>query len=120
MGHSLTYRLPDFNWTAAYRVIVRGIGPRSIEAVQVDLTGTLRIANESAANFPKARISVYGVDSAFLPPRKPFGLLALNPDTPLTDLWLGPPPATLPLPSYYLSPPKPGFRLRPGGNPVCA
>ena len=101
MGHSLTYRLPDFNWTAYYRVIVRGIGPESIDAAQVDLTAFLRIHNRTAAGFPAARISCVGTDPSFQPPAKPFGLLDLNPDTALTDLWLAP-QAPAPLtPSFY-------------------
>lgn len=101
MGHSLTYRLPGFHWTAFYRVTVRGIGPESIDAVQVDLAAFLRIQNDTPAAYPKARISWVGVDTAFLPPPKPFGLLELNPDTPLTDLWLrAADPAEL-VPSLY-------------------
>lgn len=88
MGHSLTYRLPDFDWTAFYRVIVRGIGPESISAVQVDLTAYLRIQNGTSSPYPDARVSLVGVDRSLLPPAKPFGLLDLNPDSPLSDLWL--------------------------------
>ena len=101
MGHSLTYRLPDFDWSAFYRVVVRGIGPTSIEAVQVDLMGYLRIRNGTAAAFPGARISVVGTDEARQPPPKPFGLLALNPDTALTDRWLLPPAAEPLVPAVY-------------------
>ncbi len=101
MGHSLTYRLPDFHWTAFYRVTVRGIGPESIDTVQVDLAAFLRIQNGTAAAYPDARISWVGVDSSLRPPPKPFGLLDLNPDTALTDLWLSPQtPAPL-IPSLY-------------------
>lgn len=101
MGYSLTYRLPGFNWSAFYRVTVRGIGPESIEAVQVDLAAVLRIQNDTTAVFPDARISWVGVDAAFLPPPKPFGLLDLNPDTPLTDLWLRPADPAAPVPALY-------------------
>ncbi len=90
MGHSLTYRLPDFNWEALYRLTVRGIGPESIGTVQVDLTAFLRIQNGNDAAYPAARVSLVGVDEALQPPPKPFGLLELNPDTALTDLWLAP------------------------------
>jgi hypothetical protein len=101
MGHSLTYRLPDFDWSAFYRVVVRGIGPTSIEAVQVDLMGYLRIRNGTAAAFPGARVSVVGRDAARQPPPKPFGLLDLNPDTALTDRWLAPPAAAPLAPAEY-------------------
>jgi len=101
MGHSLTYRLPDFNWSAFYRVTVRGIGPESIEAVQVDLTANLRIQNRTATAYPGARISLIGADQALQPPPKPFGLLDLNPDTALTDLWLAPERPEPGIPSLY-------------------
>ena len=101
MGHSLTYRLPDFDWSAFYRVVVRGIGPTSIEAVQVDLAGYLRIRNGTAAAYPGARISVVGTDAALQSRPKPFGLLDLNPDTALTDLWLRPAPAAPLVPAVY-------------------
>ncbi len=101
MGHSLTYRLPDFGWNAFYRVVVRGIGPESIDAVQIDLTGYLRIQNGTSASYPDARVSLVGVDDALQPPAKPFGLLALNPDTALTDLWLRPPDSEPLVPAVY-------------------
>jgi len=88
MGHSLTYRIPDFNWEAQYRLTVRGIGRESIDAVQVDLTAYLSIQNGNAKAYPAARVSLVGVDESLQPPPKPFGLLALNPNTALTDLWL--------------------------------
>ena len=101
MGHSLTYRLPDFDWSVFYRVIVRGIGPESIDAVQVDLAAYVRIRNGTAATFPEARVSLVGADESLQPPPKPFGLLDLNPDTALTDLWLAPPEAEPPIPFRY-------------------
>lgn len=101
LGHSLTYRLPKFNWDVFYLVTVRGIGPQSIDSVQVDLTGFLRIQNGTAAAYPAARVSLVGVDASLLPPPKPFGLLDLNPDTALTDLWLMPPESAPLLPSSY-------------------
>ena len=101
MGHSLTYRLPGFDWRAYYRLTVRGIGPESVDAVQVDLTGYLRIENKTGAAFPEALVSWTGVDDATLPPPKPFGLLDLNPDTALTDLWLAPQNTEPPVPAAY-------------------
>ena len=101
MGHSLTYRLPGFDWTAFYRVVVRGIGPESIDAVQIDLAGYLRIHNRTSGSYPDARISLVGADVALQPPPKPFGLLALNPDTALTDRWLLPPQSEPLVPAVY-------------------
>ena len=88
LGHSLTYRLPQLDWSVFYRVTVRGIGLESTDAVQVDLTALVRIQNDTSAEYPHARVSLVGADSSSLPPPKPFGLLDLNPDSPLSDLWL--------------------------------
>ncbi len=88
LGHSLTYRLPHLNWSAFYRVTVRGIGPESSDAVQVDLTALVRIQNDTSAEYPHATLSLVGSDESSYPPPKPFGLLDLNPDSPLSDLWL--------------------------------
>lgn len=107
LGHSLTYRLPGFNWQAFYRVIVRGIGPESIESVQVDLDAFLHIQNNTAATFPDARVAIVGPDESLLPATKPFGLLALDYDNPLTDLWRNPPAPNRwsPRPIRWMSPP---------------
>ena len=101
MSHSITYRLPNFDWTAFYRVVVRGIGPESIDAVQVDLAGVLRIRNGTGTGYPDARISLVGADAALQPPPKPFGQLDLNRDTALTDLWFAPLALAPPIPALY-------------------
>lgn len=101
MGHSLTYRLPGLSWQAFYRVVVRGIGPQSIQSVQVDLAAYIAIVNETATAFPDARISLMGGADARTPPPKPFGLLGVNPDTPLSDLWLYRPEPAVSLAHYY-------------------
>jgi|LSQX01.1.fsa_nt_gb hypothetical protein len=101
MGHSLTYRLPGLDWDAFYQITVRGVGPESLDAVQVDLAGYLRIRNRSGREFPSAQISLSGSDMPGPPPARPFGQLALDPNNPLTDLWLQPPKAGEPLPTFY-------------------
>ncbi|NLG35015.1 MAG: hypothetical protein GX548_06650 [Lentisphaerae bacterium] len=88
MGHSLTYRLPGFDWEANYHITVRGIGPKSIQSVQMDLAAYVRIENGTDASYPDARLSLVGRDGSQRPPPRPFGRLDLNPDTPLSDLWL--------------------------------
>ena len=101
MGHSLTYRLPGFDWQAFYRVTVRGIGPESIDAVQVDVAAYLRIQNDTATAYPDARVSLVGTDESLQPPPKPFGLVDLDPNNPLTDLWRAPPAPEPLVPAAY-------------------
>lgn len=101
MGHSLTYHLPGLDWNAFYRITVRGIGPQSIDAVQVDLAGFLRIQNNTVTAFSNTVLSLVGVDAALLPPPKPFGLLDLNPDSALSDLWLSLREPVSLLPAHY-------------------
>lgn len=101
LGHSLTYRLPRWNWAAFYRVTVRGIGTESTDAVQVDLVAHVRIQNDTSVGFRQAKISLVGSDSAGLPPLPPFGLLDLNPDSPLSDLWLSHHSSSPPVPILY-------------------
>lgn len=88
MGHSLAYRLPGLGWTASYRVVVRGIGPESIQSVQVDVSASVRIRNETPTAFPDANVSLVGADPSLLPSRKPFGRLDLNLESPLSSLWM--------------------------------
>ncbi|MDD2239545.1 MAG: hypothetical protein PHI93_02670 [Kiritimatiellae bacterium] len=101
MGHSLTYCLPGLDWRAFYRIVVRGIGPESIQSVQVDVEAHIQIHNKTSASFPHAQLSLTGSDAPLHPPPKPFGLLALNPDTPLSDLWLFRPASPTRLPHHY-------------------
>ena len=101
LGHSLTYRLPQMDWSAFYRVTVRGIGPESSDTVQVDLTALVRIQNDTSAEYSHAKVSLVGADASSLPPPKPFGLLDLNPDSPLSDLWLARHSETQPIPFLY-------------------
>ena len=101
LGHSLTYRLPQMDWSAFYHVTVRGIGLESTDAVQVDITALVRIHNDTSAEFPRAIVSLMGADSTLLPPPKPFGRLDLNPDSPLSDLWLSRQERMQPIPSLY-------------------
>ena len=101
MGHSLTYRLPGLNWRTFYRIVVRGIGPESIQSVQVDVDAHVQIRNETPATFANARLSLTGSDATLHSRPKPFGLLALNPDTPLSDLWLFNPTPPPRLPHHY-------------------
>ena len=41
MGHSITFRLSGFSWTARYHMTLRGLGGSSLKQAQIDLTGTV-------------------------------------------------------------------------------
>lgn len=103
MGHALTYRLPGLDWQAFYNVTVRGAGAKSGTEAQVDIHALLLLQNKTGTSFSDVDMTFLGIDQAKLPPPKPFGLLAIDRDSPLSDLWQ---PATtaepLPPTSYDL------------------
>jgi hypothetical protein len=101
LGHFLIYQLPGLSWRAFYHVIVRNMGATSITDVQVDIQAVLRLRNDTDAAFPRAQVSLYGEDAFLLPPPKPFGLLDVNPDSPLAEAWLPPPAAEPLIPAVY-------------------
>lgn len=93
MGHSLTFRLPGFSWTAHYHMTVRGLGTASLKQAQIDCTGTVRIDNATGTAWPGVRLSFAGPRDAppdALAPPKPVGSPELDRDSPLAAPWFPP------------------------------
>ena len=93
MGHSLTFRLPGFSWTAHYHMTVRGLGPTSLKQAQIDCTGTVRIDNATDTAWPGVRLSFAGPRDAppdALAPPKPVGSPELDREAPLAAPWFPP------------------------------
>ncbi|MBR4189584.1 MAG: hypothetical protein IKQ55_06430 [Kiritimatiellae bacterium] len=102
MGHSLTFRLSGFSWAAHYHMTVRGLGASSLKQAQIDLSGTVRIQNGTATAWPGVRLSFAGsLDPAPPAAPKPFGLVALDRDSPLTAPWFPAPPAEPDVPGHW-------------------
>lgn len=103
MGHSLTFRLPGLSWAARYHMTVRGLGSSSLKQAQIDLSGTVRIQNDTATPWSGARLSFAGPLDPAPPPAapKPFGLVALDRDSPLTAPWFPEPPSEPDIPGHW-------------------
>jgi hypothetical protein len=104
MGHSLTFRIPGFAWSARYHLTVRGLGATSLKQAQIDLDGTVRIENPTATAWPGARLSFAGprdAPPAALAAAKPVGLPALDRDSPLAAPWFPPDAPEPPVPAWW-------------------
>ena len=103
MGHSLTFRIPGFSWTAHYHMTVRGLGSSSLKQAQIDLAGTVRVRNDTDSSWPGASLSFAGpLDPT--PPSvtsKPFGLVDLDRDSPLTAPWFPAPSSEPGVPGHW-------------------
>lgn len=100
----LIYQTDRLRWRAEYEAVLRGDIANYLEPLSVDFEGRLFISN--------------GLDRAFSNPilwarsssfrearRKPLGILVLEPDNPLSALWL--PRAPEPIPPYLYRMPTP-------------
>lgn len=103
MGHSLTFRLSGFSWTARYHMTVRGLGGSSLKQAQIDLAGTVRVQNDTATAWPGVLLSFTGPRDTppGPPPAKPFGIPELDRGSPLAAPWFPPPPGEPPLPDWW-------------------
>ncbi len=94
------YTTDALDWRARYELTVRGDIANHLEPLSADLEGRYFISNGLARTFANARILVRGpdtLDTAREPPMAARGFLALDPDSPLADLWRPrPPPARTP------------------------
>jgi hypothetical protein len=103
MGHSLTFRLPGLSWAAHYHMTVRGLASSSLKQAQIDLSGSVRIQNDTDTPWPGVRLSFAGPLDPEPPPAapKPFGLVALDRDSPLTAPWFPAPPSEPDIPGHW-------------------
>lgn len=104
MGHSLTFRLPGFSWSARYHLTVRGLGATSLKQAQIDCIGTVRVENGTATPWPGVRLSFAGPRDAppdTRPPEKPVGLPELDRNSPLTRPWFPPDAPEPPVPAWW-------------------
>ena len=89
----MVYRVRGPAWAAKYEAAVRGEQSEEKEPVSVDLSGLVRITNPTQKSFAEATIVLVGAeDPPARDPRSDPGILALDEDSPLADLWREPPP----------------------------
>jgi hypothetical protein len=84
----LVYVMTGLVWRASYDVLLRGNLADITSPMSIDVDGWIEISNASSRTFAKAAISVIGSDSlGEKPPAKEPGILELDDNSPLSDMW---------------------------------
>jgi len=84
----LVYVMTGLVWRASYDVLLRGNLADITSPMSIDVDGWIEISNTSSRTFSKAAISVIGADSlGEKPPEKEPGILELDDNSPLSDMW---------------------------------
>lgn len=84
----IVYVLTGISWRASYDVLVRGNPADISEAISVDVDGWVEVENLSGKAFPDARLLLVAADTMGRShPERPPGILELDPESPLADLW---------------------------------
>jgi hypothetical protein len=84
----LSYLVTGFDWSAQYQVAVRGELAEESEPLSVDLFGTARIENPTSLSLPGVTLTLVGAEEPPAPARKDEpGILMLDDDSPLSELW---------------------------------
>jgi len=85
----LIYRMTGLSWQVTYDVLVRGDLASVTNPMSVDVDGWLEINNQSMKSFSDVRLTVIGPDTlggSVIRKKEP-GILELDDDSPLADLW---------------------------------
>lgn len=84
----LLYQVTGLTWRATYDVLVRGDLSRLSEPISVDVQGWFVISNETSRTFTNASLVVTGPDTLGKTPEvNAPGMLWLDDDSPMSDLW---------------------------------
>jgi len=84
----LVYVMTGLSWRATYDVLLRGDLKNIASPMSIDVDGWVEIFNTSSRTFTQAWITIIGADSEGIPrPAKLPGILDLDEDSPLADLW---------------------------------
>lgn len=85
------YRTRGMAWRCNYEITVRGDISNYLEPIALDIDGRITVSNGTGRAFPEARLELVGEDPAPAGPldraRAAPGLLLLDDDSPLADLW---------------------------------
>jgi len=85
----LIYRMTGLSWQVTYDVLVRGDLASVTNPMSVDVDGWLEINNQTLKSFSNAQLTVIGPDTlggSAIRKKEP-GILELDDDSPLADLW---------------------------------
>ena len=84
----LSYIVRGPTWDARYQAMVRGEQAEEKEPVSVDFAGSVTISNPTSASWQDASIQVVGEPGpdVWVPQNDP-GILMVDEDSPLADLW---------------------------------
>lgn len=93
----VVYGLTGVTWQAHYEISVRGDVGNYLEPVSLDLAGRVTISNGASRAFRAARVTLVGGDPQ-IPDRtqraaRDPGILMLDDESPLADIWRGRAPA---------------------------
>jgi len=86
----LVYAVTGMTWRSSYEVLIRGEISDINSALSMDVDGWIHIDIPTGRAYSNASVTVIGPDlQGYLPPtgHKPPGILDLDDDSPLADLW---------------------------------
>ena len=84
----LAYVMTGVTWKVTYDVLLRGDLRDISSPLSIDVDGWIELSNTTARTFRQARISLIGVDTLGESPEpKAPGILELDDNTPLADMW---------------------------------
>lgn len=84
----LVYVVTGISWRVTYDVLLRGELRDVAGPMSMDVEGWVEVSNATSRAYRDARLLLVGTDSlGFAPEAKAPGILELDDDTPLADLW---------------------------------
>jgi hypothetical protein len=84
----LVYIMTGVTWKVTYDVLLRGDLSDISSPLSIDVDGWIELSNTTARTFRNARLSLIGVDTLGESPEpKSPGILELDDNTPLADMW---------------------------------
>jgi len=85
----LIYRMTGLSWRVTYDVLVRGDLASVTNPMSVDVDGWLEVNNQTLRSFSNVQLTVVGPDTlgGSVHRKKAPGILELDDDSPLADLW---------------------------------
>ena len=84
----LSYVVTGLSWRATYDVLLRGDLQNINSPMSIDVDGWIELNNQTARAYTQAVVTVVGMDTKGMVPQvKEPGILELDEESPLADLW---------------------------------